>query len=192
MSYLPLIPAATDDPSVSQSQIQTNFSLLNSVFGVDHVNYTAGSNNGLHTKVTLVTAGDPAQSVAGPELYAKSVSYPGPTTKAEVFFQRASGDGAGIVQLTQSFSAPVIAPKGSTFLPGGVIIKWGTGAATVAGTVNNFASAFPNVCWVADVYIDSSTVSSIHSVWVSAKSTTGFTCKSDSGTLGIGYIAIGN
>lgn len=52
MSYV-IIPEATDDPAVSQSQLKTNFTALNTIFGEDHVELVASADNGEHTKVTF-------------------------------------------------------------------------------------------------------------------------------------------
>jgi len=48
MSFNANIPLSTDDPSVSQGQILTNFQQLDTIFGNNHITFTAGSNNGKH------------------------------------------------------------------------------------------------------------------------------------------------
>lgn len=74
-SYFPAIPAATDDPSSSQSQIQTNFGSINTQFSIDHVPLTSGTNQGYHTKVTFSQVqADPALSSPITEAYTKTSS----------------------------------------------------------------------------------------------------------------------
>lgn len=53
MVYLPSIPAANDKPAQSQSQIQQNFTQLNTQFGVEHVAFDAATANGQHKSITL-------------------------------------------------------------------------------------------------------------------------------------------
>jgi hypothetical protein len=57
MTFTPNIPQATDDPSVSQGQILSNFQVLNNVYGTigDHYPWTDtnGGEIGKHAKVTF-------------------------------------------------------------------------------------------------------------------------------------------
>lgn len=53
MVYLPTIPAANDKPAQSQSEIQENFTQLNSQFLTEHVAFNAAADNGQHKFVTL-------------------------------------------------------------------------------------------------------------------------------------------
>lgn len=53
MVYLPGIPAATDKPAQSQSDIQENFAQLNNQYKTEHVAFDAASSNGQHKFVTL-------------------------------------------------------------------------------------------------------------------------------------------
>lgn len=59
--YTPDIPAATDLISVSQGQIQDNFTQLNTQFGIDHSPFWTGSANGtgFHDQVTMPAATAP-------------------------------------------------------------------------------------------------------------------------------------
>ncbi len=52
---------------------------------------------------------------------------------------------SGPVQLTQNFS-PVASLNGYTFLPGGLLLQWGSVNSIVSGT-QNFPIPFPNVCF---------------------------------------------
>lgn len=48
MTFTAGIPLDTDDPSVSAGQFRNNFNALDTMFGNNHVTFTAGANNGKH------------------------------------------------------------------------------------------------------------------------------------------------
>lgn len=75
MSYHPNIPQATDDPTVSQSQLLNNFGKMNTDFAINHVALTAGGNNGFHKLVqfTNVLSSDPSVTGVQSALYPKNV-----------------------------------------------------------------------------------------------------------------------
>lgn len=87
MTYSPNIPAAGDRPSQSQSQIQTNFSQLNTIFDVNHVpfNDPTVANRGKH-KVVTVQRQASAPSITGSDAayYTRS---PGISPTAGPFFK---------------------------------------------------------------------------------------------------------
>ena len=60
MTYLPNIPMATDFLSVSQGQINTNFTLLNSVYGVDHSSFASPNFIGYHKAIHMLNFSNPA------------------------------------------------------------------------------------------------------------------------------------
>lgn len=66
MTYNPNTPLSTDRIQDTQVPIQTNFSLANTYFGVDHFEFDALSNNGLHKQVTLPDrTASPPSPIAG-------------------------------------------------------------------------------------------------------------------------------
>lgn len=97
MVYNPAIPGPTDWLSNSQAQIQTNFTALDTIFGVDHVAYSAVTNNGFHSKVTFNNVStDP---VLGAILYPQSLLYTkhqgiAPNQTTELFFSTENQNGA--------------------------------------------------------------------------------------------------
>lgn len=149
MTYSPTIPGPTDLLSQSQADILTNFDQANLIMGVNHVNFDnslpAGAvpaNRGKHNFVTLLKkAADPATTNDEIAIYSKDV---GAGVIRE--FLRQQNNGA-VIQT--SGPNPVIAVPGQTYLPGGIIIKWGRDiiAATPVVTQINFAAAFPNNCY---------------------------------------------
>lgn len=76
MPYLPNIPIATQTLKSSQPQILGNFQTLNSVYGVDHYDYTVtGANMGHHKNVTFnKTEPAPSPAAGYVSIYGKDVA----------------------------------------------------------------------------------------------------------------------
>ena len=181
MTYNAGIPLATDLISSSQSQIKTNFSQLDAQFGVDHTAFSVGgATAGLHKQVSLPTvlAVDPVVAGTASAIYAKAVA-----GVAQAFF----ANSASVKQLTGDVTA---AANGSTYLPGGIILKWGS-AGTIGAPVS-FVGAFPNACFGVNVTsTDLAYTGSFHVNPITAANFT-VTRTSGSGATGYYYIAVGN
>jgi hypothetical protein len=126
------IPIAANPPSTSPPGFQGNFSDNANLINIDHIGFKQG-NGGCHRQTTYVNLLAPPTGLAGAVTeYALGT---------ELFFKRNTG-GAPI-QLTTSSGNPVAAATGQTFLPGGIILKWGT-----ANNANNaVALGFPANAW---------------------------------------------
>lgn len=191
MTFNASIPQPNDLISQSQAQIQTNFSQSNTAFGIDHTAFDVVSNQGKHKKSTYVEqAANPATSANEVAVYSKELS------GASTLYLRKENNGTVIQMSAQD---PTIAASGSSFLPGGVIIKWGSATVTNTQTVN-FASAFPTACWqviLQPINNGAVTVANDY-VYVASSSTTGFNATGVRRTSLVGntvtfsYIAIGN
>ena len=132
MSYYPSIPEASDLPSASQSQIQTNFTTLKSVFGVDHASY-GSTYAGFHNQVTFAVVESPSlpntpQSI----LYTQSIDS-GPT-------QLVWGDTISTVSNLRHAGA--IVAWGNVASNGTAIVTFGCTTST-SGT-GQYAVAFTN------------------------------------------------
>lgn len=93
MSYIPGIPNANDLISSSQSQIQTNFTQLNTQFAIDHVAFDAGANNGKHKQITLENVAAPgAQTDPQSVIYSKLATGGVLTAYSLPFFRNQSGE----------------------------------------------------------------------------------------------------
>ncbi len=96
-TYNPNIPQPTDQISLSQPQILTNFSQLNVLYSNDHVAWNATNTNsrGQHIKITFNAplSMDPNQVATIASLYTKTV------TNTELFFQNGNTS-ANVFQLT--------------------------------------------------------------------------------------------
>lgn len=188
MTFNPGIPQSSDIPSQSQSQILTNFSQLNTIFGNNHYEFNNATvaNRGKHKFVSMPAQGsDPATSSSEMALYTKIVS-----GNTELFVRRESN--GTVVQLTGPASTTIPAQNGSVFIDGGVIMKWGFPGVVNDNTVVNFVSAFPSNCWnVQLTIIDPNATSRTVNLKTASLTTTSFTVRVSS-AVSVYYIAIGN
>jgi hypothetical protein len=184
MSYNASIPQATDSPSQSQSQILTNFTQLNTIFGENHIKFDAGSGNGEHTLVTFndVLAAHAAPASPKTLLYTKTSS-----GKQELFFE----NDTVISQLTGLTA--VLGANGTYTFPGGLTIKWGNASVTSVATTVTFPIAFTNNCWTVIATANNNGGAPIDPISVTITDKIKFRCF---GATPVGepfyYIAIGN
>lgn len=149
MTYDPNIPIGTGVPSQDYIQLQINFDQANDGMGEDHVKFdnATAADRGKHRRATFKNWVMPPEATTDPStgsgeiaLYAKN------NAGASTLYLRQQNDGA-IIQM--SGAAPVDDTNGETFLPGGLIMKYGTcsvgaGGGTVDYTMLTPAlSAFP-------------------------------------------------
>lgn len=114
MSYQGNIPLATDLISVSQNDILNNFTSIQTAFDVNHIDFNA-SGAGKHKYIQLPNINNVPGAANQGGLFAF----------AEDIWAR-KGNGTSY-QLTNGASGNVdtTSANGSSFLPGGLIIKWG-------------------------------------------------------------------
>ena len=152
MSYFSTIPQASDDPSISQGEILTNFGTIGTQFAINHVAFGAISNVGKHNIVEMPNqAGLPAGLAAGEgTIYTKAVS----GVSQAFWTPDASTDQ---YQLTRSISAnkaTQAANPGWTWLPGGILMLYGTIAQSSTNqTVNFTALSLPNFTTIYNVQV---------------------------------------
>lgn len=134
-SYDPTIPAAGDNPSVSQGQIQTNFATLATDFAVNHIGYGTGAGEGKHKFVEMpAQAVKPAGLATGQgTLYTKvagaatQLFYVTGTSADEYRLTNlAAGNFALFGTNTNYQVGPPSLWGGWTFLPGGLIMQYGS------------------------------------------------------------------
>lgn len=185
------IPAAGHTLATDQPLILDNFTYLNATDAVDHniLNNTASAQNGYHKVIHYVNqGGDPGPLTIG-QLYTKTVG-----ANQELFYR--AGTSNIVTQLTSAV-IPVIGTTGTTTLPGGLIMKWGSTAAVTTGTTIAFGTAFPTNIFVVLATILQNPFLSGHVVQVSAQTLNNWTAAvRDTGggnrTDTINWIAIGN
>lgn len=127
-------PNASDIISFTQPLIKTNFDSINGGFNVDHVEFNTtapytGSNAGKHKQVTFIAGGTPASGANEFGLY---------NLAGDLRIVKVGGVDVPICGTTA-------ATANMSYLPSGVIIKWGTGSvATGSDAAITFTPAFPN------------------------------------------------
>ncbi len=160
---------------------------------MDHTTVSnATPQNGYHKSIHSIPQSTPTNTPGYAQIYTTTTS-DGINTDQQLFYQ--TGDGNYDVPLTRNFS-PVVAASGSSFIAGGLIIKWGSATVSNGGTVT-FDTPFP-----ASIF---SVVPSITSglnagefIGLVSKTLTGFVVNLGStiGPIGgirlVQYIAIGN
>ena len=132
-TYYPTIPAATDQISNSQPQIQNNFGSIMSLIDVNHGDF-ATNKAGQHNYVQMPQQGSVPATLEGEVgLY----NYPG--TGGNQMWVRKS-DTTSIPMTQASLALP-----GYTFLASGIILQWGinTGSSVALNSVT-YPFTFPN------------------------------------------------
>lgn len=190
MTYDPIKPQALDLLSQSQADIQTNFNQANVIMGINHVNFNnpTAVNRGKHTFVTMIEGGDPALVVNEICHYCKDLG------GVSTWYMRKEGGAGTIIQM--SGPDPVSASPGQTFLPGGIILKWGFFAMGAGVTTVDviYPIAFPVSYFVVTLTRTNATTADEAGVLLGA-GTTRFQFRAvRTGTTNITYfyIALGN
>ncbi len=144
------IPAANNDPSVDQPNMQTNTDSIDSIINVDHFSFETNF-DGTHKQVQLRdSAGINGAIPVGLQGNGWETIYSSPTAGAgELWFTR--GASATGIQLTGP-GTPSAIQNGYTFLPGGILMQWGRriqafASGSTTGT-ENFPRAFPKACFI--------------------------------------------
>lgn len=183
-SYDGTLPNPPHDPADDVDQMQTNSASISSLIAVDHIGFNVAG-GGQHKQVTFSSNNVPTPPVSPPILFTNTVAgLPQP------FFY--SGDA------THSSTQYVNSANGSTFLLGGMIVKWGNfGFANASGTqAVTFTSPFPNNLYSVSLLPNTVTpAAGVGSVsFGGTGSPAGFTAyrSNTSGGVTYFYIAIGN
>jgi len=178
------VPAAGHDPSVDRPVMQTNNLSTSNLIAVDHVTF-GSANSGKHNRVTFNSNNVPAGfPVTPPVLFTDTVA-----GLAQLKFY--SGDAA------HSSNQYVASGNGSTFLLGGIILKWGVGnwVGNNATVTVSFAVAFPNGTFgVVVTPIGGTSPITEFNISTPAGSSSSFTVNRANTSIsgqGLSYIAIG-
>lgn len=204
MSFNPLIPQPNHYLSQSQIDLLSNNGQLNTVEGVNHVSFdnaipinSLNTERGKHHMVELLnrdTSGsappyvviDPPGTITEMVLYAKDRIYAAPIgiTETTMYLRKANGN---LFQM--SGLDPVAAQTGSTFLPGGMIIKWGRTTVNIGGTIT-FVQQFPANCFSVTCTPHNAATAKPLSIWNPVA--TGFQVFPDNNGTVVTWMAIGN
>lgn len=124
--YNPNIPQPTDLPSQSQGQLLLNFGAISALIDVDHVDFAAAG-AGKHKKVTLpVQPGIPVFAAGDIGLFSTESATTGVN---ELYLYNVAGESTPIsASILSTDPAPANDSDGWTYLPSGLLIKWGSGS----------------------------------------------------------------
>lgn len=187
-TFTPNTPQAGNFPANDQPLMNANNQYLQQFGQRDHQFTLIGGVNtqdGTHKQVTLTNEAAPGFTGANSVLFANTDG-----TNSQLFFQNA----AGTAQLTTNKTGvPTVAANGASFLPGGLLIQWGTDTKNTAQS-----TTFP-VAFGAAAYSVVFTPTAITALanglpLVSAKSATTFTIGNTTGNVQsytYNWIAIG-
>lgn len=127
-TYTPNVPVSGQSLGNSKPTINSNFQAIEQLIKVNHQNFGLTS-QGYHTFVDMISQGTtpanpPTGSIAH---YSNTVS-----GNAEWFFQRENSGSQ--IQMSTVNGTPVLAANGQTFLPGGLVMRFGNQAITLNAT----------------------------------------------------------
>jgi len=179
-SYNPSIPNPPDAPSADVPIMQTNAAAISNLIVIDHVGF-GRSQSGQHQQVTFAANNVPGSLPSGAQgiLYTNLVS-----SVAQLFFY----NGTTTSQLTTNIT-PIASSNGASYLPGGVIIQWGSGTASAGSRAITFPITFPSNLWSLTVSPNGN--SAVGIAWDS-QSVNGFTAHTQNSNTFFNWIAIGN
>lgn len=136
MAYQNNIPAPTDQLSQSQQDIQDNFAAIKTLVDVNHVTFDT-ADQGKHKFVTFPVQGSAPTFNAG-EVGLYNAAY-ATTGVNELFVTNQAGTSTPITASNPN-------TQGWTYLPSGILLKWGTSTVSGLGNVSlSFGPAFSAV-----------------------------------------------
>lgn len=123
------VPLTGQSLGVTKVPVNQNFSTIDTTYSVDHVTFNNATNVGFHNKVTLVQQSvAPAISLPNTGFWSQLNST---TNQPETWVAAVVAAGLKSYPLTASILSTVAAPaafsSGWTYLPSGILLKWGTG-----------------------------------------------------------------
>ena len=134
------VPLTGQSLGVTRVPINDNFTVIAADFAVDHVAYNT-TNEGKHKQVTMpVSAGAPPTAAGEVALFSRT----SPLTGAPEMAWERQSNGAVV-----EFTGGLLASSGWSYLPSGVLLKWGhtsaTGLTTVTFPIGANIPAFTNI-----------------------------------------------
>ncbi len=137
MTFQRDIPQPGDLISVSQDNLLQNFQAISDSYEVNHVLFNLAG-TGKHKFVEMPTqTSDPAGAASEITIFSRTLTLPS-TGEVDLWYKR-NAEGTAF-QLTGT--NPTKDTKGSTFLPGGLLMQWNKELVTVSGTTYTFLNPF--------------------------------------------------
>lgn len=171
-------PATGTAPSQSQPIMQTNNLSTYNMLAVDHITFN-NTSGGQHKQITFNSNNVPSVPTSHPTLFTNIAN-----GISQLFFYSGSAQQSS----NQYYFDSGPNNEGSTFLLGGIIMKWGTVTLSTPFQTINFQVQFPNHCFVVLTQpINSNAVALL----VTGENTSGFTTSFGNDATYY-YCAIGN
>jgi hypothetical protein len=153
MAYNNTIPQPGDQPKDSQPQILTNFAAIKTLIDVNHVTFDAAG-EGKHKFITLpVQAAAPALATDN-GIYNKNYAT---TAKNETYIHNQTLAGTSDIPMSASFlsntAVPILGLTGWTYLPSGVLIKWGYATGNGLATIDISVAGEPDFIQMLSVWL---------------------------------------
>jgi hypothetical protein len=168
-------PQSGQTLSDTRVPINQNFSVIDTAFQVDHVDYNI-SGQGQHNKVSFPTQNPVPTPQAGiVQLYSQVSAITG---QPELVFTHQLGSSAPLAARIVEFTSAGWANPGWTRLPSGILLKWHSGismasVSTVTVNLNTDVPGSPNFTTLYSVFNSTTSVSNYNTV-VDIQSITGF------------------
>lgn len=154
------VPLSGQTLNVTRVPINQNFSVIDTAFQVDHVDYNLAG-QGQHNKVSFPTQNPvPAPQAGICQLYSQVSAI---TNQPELVFTHQAGSTAPLEAQIVEFTSAGWASTGWTRLPSGILLKWNTGI-SIAGTNSvtvNVDVADPSSPAYASIYTAFTTLESL-------------------------------
>jgi hypothetical protein len=170
MAFLPLIPEATDALSISQGNILNNFTILGAIAGNSNSSSASINSNSGFNWIFL-----PSQGTAPGDTPPSAAAFPAGTIGLYSAINPVTGQNdlyinktnqttvvqvAAASSVLSTTSAPLALSSGWTYLPSGILLKWGSnisanGSTTIAFPAASNIPAF-NTCFTVFLTIQNS------------------------------------
>jgi hypothetical protein len=152
-NYFTEIPNPSNNPSVDAPNMQTNTNSAAQIWDVDHFGFQ-DNNGGKHDviHIPLPQAVTPATGTLEWAEYTRLVTTSFGTFPEFCLKRQNTVAGASDIQMTTNIAINAVIQNGATFIPGGIILKWGnffpfTDDDSQSGTIT-FSPAFPSACFI--------------------------------------------
>ena len=135
------VPQPGQTLGATQNPIRQNFLTINAAFAVDHIGYNL-ANQGQHQQISLalMPPGPVTSILTSNGFFAQNYAT---TTQDEIWVQTPSGANINQYPMTASIlsnnAAPLQFSAGWTYLPSGILVKWGRNASGVGFNLNGMA-----------------------------------------------------
>ncbi len=191
MSFTPNIPQIGQSLGNSRPQILNNMAVLRSTIATNHYDVNdAKAGKHKYVEMPVLSVIPPGLAASEGTLYVKSVS-----SRRELFYTNdTSGNEWQLTSLSNSNFATFGTDPGWTFLPGGLLMQWGT-ETCASGTTVSFSRSFTGAPYTIQCTIFQNTTNR-HFVYARTSTSSNFvTTQLDSGGSGetntFSWVAIG-